>query len=155
MGITAFSYRYSGPQEANILLGVELKAATRSRDLPDLIDRLAAEGMKATDLSQDELAKSHVRYLVGGRSSAADEHLFMFEFPERGGALFNFLNTLQPGMNISLFHYRNYGGDVAKILAGIQCKQEESAKLTEFLRDIGYPYKEVTDSACYKMFLRD
>ena len=111
--------------------------------------------MKATDLSQDELAKSHVRYLVGGRSSAADEHLFMFEFPERGGALFNFLNTLQPGMNISLFHYRNYGGDVAKILAGIQCKQEESAKLTDFLRDIGYPYKEVTDSACYKMFLRD
>ena len=155
MGVTEFSYRYSGPQEANILLGVELKAATRSRDLPDLIDRLAAEGMKATDLSQDELAKSHVRYLVGGRSSAADEHLFMFEFPERGGALFNFLNTLQPGMNISLFHYRNYGGDVAKILAGIQCKQEESAKLTDFLRDIGYPYKEVTDSACYKMFLRD
>ena len=155
MGVTEFSYRYSGPEEANILVGVELKAATRSRDLPDLIARLAAEGMTATDLSQDELAKSHIRYLVGGRSSAADEHMFMFEFPERGGALYKFLNTLQPGMNISLFHYRNYGGDVAKILAGIQCKKEESAKLTSFLKDIGYPYKEVTESASYKMFLRD
>jgi threonine dehydratase len=110
--------------------------------------------MTAEDLSQDELAKSHIRYLVGGRSNAADEHLFMFEFPERGGALYKFLNTLQPGMNISLFHYRNYGGDVAKILAGIQCKEEDSSKLASFLKDIGYPYKEVTDSPSYKMFLR-
>lgn len=100
-------------------------------------------------------AKSHIRYLVGGRSNAADEHLYMFEFPERGGALYKFLHTLQPGMNISLFHYRNYGGDVAKILAGIQCKQEENAKLEAFLREIGYPYKEVTDNASYKTFLRD
>ena len=155
MAVTEFSYRYSSPNEATILVGVELKAATRSRDLPDLIARLGAEGMTAHDLSQDELAKSHIRYLVGGRSNAADEHLYMFEFPERGGALFKFLHTLQPGMNISLFHYRNYGGDVAKILAGIQCKQEESGKLASFLNDIGYPYKEVTDSPSYKMFLRD
>lgn len=155
MAVTEFSYRYSEPREATILLGVELKAATRSRDLPDLITRLGAEGMTAQDLSQDELVKSHIRYLVGGRSSAADEHLYMFEFPERGGALYKFLNTLQTGMNISLFHYRNYGGDVAKILAGIQCKQEEDEKLASFLQDIGYPYKEVTDSPSYKMFLRD
>lgn len=154
MAVTEFSYRYSGPDEAQILLGVELKAVTRSRDLPDLIDRLGAEGMVAQDLSQDELVKSHLRYLNGGRSNAADEHLYMFEFPERGGALYKFLHTLQPGMNISLFHYRNYGGDVAKILAGIQCKQEESEKLAEFLKDIGYPYKEVTNNPTYKMFLR-
>jgi len=155
MAITEFSYRYSGPDQATILVGVELKAATRARDLPDLIVRLAAENMTACDLSQDELVKSHIRYLVGGRSSAADEHLYMFEFPERGGALFKFLHTLQPGMNISLFHYRNSGGDVAKILAGIQCKAEDSAKLEAFLREIGYPYKEVTDSRSYKMFMRD
>lgn len=155
MGVTEFSYRYSGPNQATILVGIELKAATRSRDLPDLIQRLGTEGMTAHDLSQDELVKSHIRYLVGGRSSAADEHLYMFEFPERGGALYKFLHTLQPGMNISLFHYRNYGGDVAKILAGIQCKQEESEKLSSFLEDIGYPYREVTDSPSYKMFLRD
>jgi threonine dehydratase len=155
MAVTEFSYRYSGPTEANILVGVELRASTRSTDLPDLIARLAEQNMTAHDLSQDELAKSHIRYLVGGRSNAADEHMYMFEFPERGGALFKFLHTLQPGMNISLFHYRNYGGDVAKILAGIQCKKEESAKLECFLREIGYPYKEVTDSASYKTFLRD
>ncbi|KAF2867871.1 threonine dehydratase-like protein [Massariosphaeria phaeospora] len=155
MAVTEFSYRYSGPNSADILLGVEMKAGTRSRDLPDLITRLETEGMTAQDLSQDELVKSHIRYLVGGRSDATDEHLYMFEFPERGGALHKFLHTLQPGMNISLFHYRNYGGDVGKILAGIQCKDEESDKLTDFLKAIGYPWEEVTNSPSYKMFLRD
>lgn len=155
MAVTEFSYRYSGPDSANILVGVEVKAATRTRDLNDLIERLAADGMKAQDLSQDELVKSHIRYLVGGRSSAADENLFMFEFPERGGALFKFLNTLQPGMNISLFHYRNYGGDVAKILAGIQCKEEEKSQLDDFLKRIAYPYVDVTNNPSYNTFLRD
>lgn len=155
MPVTEFSYRYSSPESAQILVGVQLKAATRATDIPDLIARLAAAGMTAHDLSQDELVKSHIRYLVGGRSNAADEHMFMFEFPERGGALYKFLNTLQPGMNISLFHYRNYGGDVAKILAGIQCREEENEKLKSFLKEIGYPYTEVTDSASYRMFLRD
>lgn len=155
MAVTEFSYRYSSPQSAHVLVGVEMKAATRARDLLDLVDRLAADGMIAHDLSQDELVKSHIRYLCGGRSNAADEHLFMFEFPERGGALYKFLHTLQPGMNISIFHYRNYGGDVGKILAGIQCKEEEKDKLTHFLKTIAYPYEEVTDSSSYKMFLRD
>lgn len=155
MAVTEFSYRYSSHEAANILIGVEMKAATRSQDLPDLIARLAAEGMTATDLSNDELAKSHIRYLVGGRSNATDEHMYTFEFPERGGALFKFLHTLQPGMNISLFHYRNHGGDVAKILAGIQCKSEDMGKLEEFLRTIGYPWEEVTNNDSYKMFLRN
>lgn len=155
MAVTEFSYRYSSPEAANILIGVAMKAATRAQDLPDLIARLGAEGMTAQDLSNDELAKSHIRYLVGGRSNAADEHMYMFEFPERGGALYKFLHTLQPGMNISLFHYRNYGGDVAKILAGIQCKEEDKDKLTEFLKTIGYPWEEVTNNASYKMFLRN
>lgn len=155
LGVTEFSYRYSGPKSANILVGVEMKAAARSRELPDLLARLNADGMTATDLSQDELVKSHIRYLVGGRSNAADEHLFMFEFPERGGALYKFLNTLRPGLNISVFHYRNYGGDVGKILAGIQCKEEDMASLHDFLRKIGYPYEEVTNSESYKMFLRE
>ncbi|KAF2747635.1 threonine dehydratase I [Sporormia fimetaria CBS 119925] len=154
MAVTEFSYRYSGPNSANILVGVQLRAATRSQDLDDLIQRLAKDGMTAYDLSQDELVKSHLRYLVGGRSDAADEHLFRFEFPERGGALYKFLRTLQPGMNISLFQYRNYGGDVAKILAGIQCPAHETDKLQRFLKEIGYPYEEVTGNESYKMFLR-
>ncbi|KAF2110255.1 threonine dehydratase-like protein [Lophiotrema nucula] len=155
MAVTEFAYRYTSPSSANVLIGVEVKAASRDRDLPDLIARLAVEGMTAQDLSQDELVKSHLRYLVGGRSNAADENLFMFEFPERACALYKFLHTLQPGMNISLFHYRNYGGDVGKILAGIQCKEDEREKLNQFLRDIKYPWEEVTNNPSYKMFLRD
>jgi threonine dehydratase len=80
--------------------------------------------------------------------------MFMFEFPERGGALYKFLNTMQPGMNISLFHYRNYGGDVARILAGIQCKREEYGELERFLGEIEYPYKDVTECESYRQFLR-
>jgi threonine dehydratase len=155
MAVTEFSYRYSSPSEANILIGVSLNPSTRSIDLPDLISRLAAEDMTAIDLSEDELAKSHIRYLVGGRSNAADEHMYMFEFPERGGALYKFLHTMQPGMNISLFHYRNHGGDVAKILAGIQCKEENKSELESFLKEIGYPWQDVTRSESYKMFLRN
>ena len=121
MAVTEFCYRYSTSAAANILIGISVSAQTRARDLADLIQRLAKDGMHATDISGDELAKSHIRYLVGGRSNATNERLFAFEFPERAGALYKFLTTLQPGFNISLFHYRNYGGDVAKILAGIQC----------------------------------
>lgn len=120
MAVTEFCYRYANEKQANVLIGVSMNASSRVRDLQDLFRRLEQDGMTATDLSQDELAKSHIRYLVGGRSNAKNERLFAFEFPERGGALYNFLTTLQPGFNISLFHYRNYGGDIAKVLAGIQ-----------------------------------
>lgn len=110
--------------------------------------------MTGKDLSEDELAKSHIRYLVGGRSSAANERLFSFEFPERQGALFKFLTTLQPGFNISLFHYRNYGGDVGKVLAGIQCPEGSEGELEKFLMEIGYGYREDTENEAYKMFMR-
>lgn len=157
MSVTEFSYRYSGPSNAHILVGVSMSAASRSRDLVDLIGRLADEGMIAKDLSDDELAKSHIRYMNGGRSSVADERLFAFEFPERPGALYKFLTTLQPGFNISLFNYRNYGGDVAKILAGIQCPKttENENALKDFLKRIGYPFEDLTDSETFQMFLRE
>lgn len=155
MSCTEFSYRYAGPGSANILLGVSVSASTRERDLADTMARLKDEGMTAVDLSGDELAKSHVRYLGGGRSGVPDERLYMFEFPERQGALIKFLTTLRPGLNISLFHYRNHGGDVAKILAGIQCPKGEEGKLRTFLSEIRYPYEEVTDSPVYRMFLRE
>ena len=107
------------------------------------------------DVSSDEVVKSHLRYLLGGRSDAKDERLFAFEFPERQGALHKFLTTLQPGFNISLFHYRNYGGDVGKILAGIQCPDRDKVELEGYLRKLGYPFSECTDSAVYRKFLRD
>jgi threonine dehydratase len=153
--VTEFNYRYANAESANIMIGVEFSAARRDADLEDLIGRLQDQGMPALDISENELAKTHIRYLVGGRSGVKDEKLFMFEFPERARALYKFLTTLQPGFNISLFHYRNYGGDVGKILAGIQCKDEERSELDAFLKKIKYPYQEETDNSVYKMFLRD
>ncbi|KAI9689054.1 MAG: threonine deaminase [Bathelium mastoideum] len=155
MAVTEFSYRYAGPDAANVLVGVSLRAGTRDEDLHDLFSRLQEDGMTATDLSDNELAKSHIRYVVGGRSTCADERVYAFEFPERQGALYKFLTTLQPGFNISLFHYRNHGGDIAKILAGIQCPAGEEKGLETFLKEIGYPWKEETQNACFKMFMRN
>jgi threonine dehydratase len=158
MTVTEFAYRFSSPSRANILMGVSLAASTRTAALQDLFARLASADMTAIDLSGDELAKTHIRYLVGGRSvHLADERLFTFEFPERQGALHKFLQTLQPGFNISLFHYRNYGGDVAKIVAGIQCPPGEvyEKDLKAFLGKIGYPWHEETENDCYRAFLRD
>ncbi|KAI7281153.1 Threonine dehydratase [Hortaea werneckii] len=154
MNVTEFCYRYSNPGSADVLIGLSVSASTRQHDIKDLTERLEQDGMTARDLSGDELAKSHIRYLVGGRSNADNERLFAFEFPERGGALYKFLTTLQPGFNISLFHYRNYGGDVGKVLAGIQCPPGEEAGLEKFLHDIGYGYKEETDNETYKLFMR-
>ncbi|KAL6716709.1 threonine deaminase [Lecanora helva] len=153
--VTEYSYRYSSHNTANILLGMAVNASSRTADLSNLIQRLKREGMEATDLSGDELVKSHIRYLIGGPSGCLDERLYMFEFPERPGALIKFLTTLRPDQNISLFHYRNHGGDVGKILAGIQCAEEQKAELEGFLRKLGYPFSECTDSSPYKMFLRE
>jgi threonine dehydratase len=156
--VTEFSYRYSStsPEQAHILMGISVTASTsRTADLESLFSRLSSEGMTATDISDDELAKTHIRYLVGGRSNVADEKLYTFEFPERPGALAKFLTTMRPGQNISLFHYRNYGGDVGRVLAGIQCPESEKSQLEEFLKELGYPFKEVSDNLTYKMFLRE
>ncbi|OOF97916.1 hypothetical protein ASPCADRAFT_205191 [Aspergillus carbonarius ITEM 5010] len=152
--VTAFSYRYARDSSADVLMGISLSASTGRDDLVKIIAQLARGGMDAKDLSDDELAKRHVRFLVGGRSNVADERLFMFEFPERPGALAKFLTTLRPNQNISLFHYRNYGGDVGKVLAGIQCPENEKSDLEAFLSDLAYPFTEHTDSPTYTTFLR-
>ena len=156
--VTEFSYRFSvsNPHIAHVLMGLSVSSASsRSQELSSVFSRLEAHGMQATDISDDELAKTHIRYLVGGRSSAPHERLYMFEFPERPGALAKFLTTLRPGQNISLFHYRNYGGDVGRVLAGIQCPEEEKGELQKFLSELGYPFTECSESQVYKMFLRE
>lgn len=155
--VTEFSYRYSEGEVANILIGISLTApvSQRAEELRTLLARIREEGMSVTDLSADELAKSHIRYLVGGRSNVPNEKLFMFTFPERPGALERFLLAVRPKFNISLFQYRNYGGDVAKILAGIACPDEELHELLDFLRELGYPFQDCTESDVYKTFLRN
>ncbi|KAL9574316.1 hypothetical protein ACKAV7_001608 [Fusarium commune] len=154
--VTEFTYRYSTDEVANILIGVSLTAPAhqRSEELRSLMDRIQSNNMNVTDLSQDELAKSHIRYLVGGRSGVPNERLYMFTFPERPGALEKFLVTLRPKFNISLFQYRNYGGDVGKIVTGILCPDDEVPELESFLRKIGYPYEDCTNSQVFKTFLR-
>lgn len=155
MAVTEFCYRYASASAANVLIGVSLSANTREHDLADLIHRLSNEGMTAVDVSENETAKSHIRYLVGGRSSASNERSFAFEFPERQGALYKFLTTLQPGFNISLFHYRNHGGDIGKVLAGIQCPQGQEDNLNSFLTELGYGYAEETNNPVFKMFMTE
>ncbi|KAH9439682.1 hypothetical protein MCOR02_003224 [Pyricularia oryzae] len=153
--VTEFTYRYTDGEVANIMLGLSLTApvAQRAHQLQLLMGRIAEAGMEVTDLSGDELAKSHVRYLVGGRAKVPNERLYMFEFPERPGALEKFLATLRPRYNISLFQYRNYGSDVGKILAGIQCPDGEMPELVKFLKEIGYPWFDCTQSEVAKTFL--
>jgi len=152
--VTEFSYRYGEDHSANIILGITVNASNREQEIANLLGRLDNDGMVAIDLSDDELAKSHVRYMNGGRSGVADERLYKFEFPERPGALFRFLNAVRPDRNISLFHYRNQGGDVGKVLAGIQCPQGEKSELEEFLNKLGYPFSDCTDHPTYRLFLR-
>ena len=152
--VTEFSYRYGSGERAHILMGITITTGDRTSELADLFERLVQDGMVAMDLSDDELAKTHVRHLVGGRSNVPDEKLFMFNFPERPRALHRFLTALQPGQNISMFHYRNNGGDVAKILAGIQCPDGERADLEEFLKKLGYPFEECSDNPAYNTFLK-
>jgi len=154
--VTEFSYRYATDAVANVLVGISLTspASQRDEELASLLSRIKAGGMTPTDLSGDELAKSHVRYLVGGRSGVPNERLYMFNFPERPGALEKFLATLRPRYNISLFQYRNAGSDIGKVLTGIVCPDDEVDQVEEFLKRIGYPYEDCTRSNVFKTFLR-
>jgi threonine dehydratase len=154
---TEFSYRYATDSIANVLIGISLTSPPSQRDeeLASLLERISAGGMKATDLSGDELAKSHIRYLVGGRSGVPHERLYMFNFPERPGALEKFLRTLRPRYNISLFQYRNAGSDIGKVLTGILCPDAEQKQLESFLNKIGYPWEDCSESEVFKTFLRD
>lgn len=154
--VTEFSYRYATDAVANVLIGLSLTspAAQREAELASLLSRISSGGMTPVDLSGDELAKSHVRYLVGGRSCVPHERLYMFNFPERPGALENFLATLRPRYNISLFQYRNAGSDIGKVLTGILCPDRELRELESFLQRIGYPWEDCTESQVFKTFLR-
>ena len=154
--ITEFSYRYANETEANVLVGISLTAPADQRmsELHTILTRIKDAEMEVTDLSDDELARGHIRHMVGGRSDVPNEKLFKFRFPERPGALERFLSTLRVKYNISLFQYRNYGGDIGQVLTGILCPDEEVDELQKFLEEIGYPWEDCTNSAVFKTFLR-
>ena len=150
--VTEFNYRISDAAVAHVFVGV----AIAKRDEADKIERnFVRHGFATVNLTDDELAKEHVRHMVGGRSAlAADERLFRFVFPERPGALMRFLDSLHPGWNISLFHYRNQGADYGRILVGIQVPAGDEAAFQAFVGALGYPYVDETGNPVYQLFLR-
>ena len=149
--VTEFSYRYQSAEQAQIFVGVELSGGRAQ--LEAVIEKLRAHGYDTENLTDNELAKSHLRYMIGGASTAAaDERIFRFGFPERPGALMHFLQTLGTKNNISLFHYRNHGSDYGRVLAGIQ--SSDPAQLEAHLAAIGYDYSEETDNSAYQRFMK-
>lgn len=151
--ITAFSYRYADPQQAQIFVGVSLREGVGERSA--LIEKLEQGGFVVRDLSDNETAKTHTRYLIGGRArSVPHELIFRFEFPERPGALLNFLESLNPAWNITLFHYRYHGADYGRVLAGIEAPPSQRQALQAALDKLAYPFEDVSDDASVGLFLR-
>ena len=149
--VTEFVYRISDEKVAHIFVGLQISSRDESGKLTK---HFAKHGFKTLDLTHDELAKLHVRHLVGGKSPLAhDELLYRFEFPERPGALMRFLDSMSPNWNISLFHYRNQGGDVGRILVGLQVPKKEMRKFQAFLSTLGYRYWDESENPAYKLFL--
>jgi threonine dehydratase len=150
--VTEFNYRISDSAQAHVFVGLSISR----RDEGAAISRAFKKaGFANIDLTDNELAKTHVRHLVGGRSALAkDELLYRFEFPERPGALMRFLNTMHPDWNISLFHYRNQGADYGRILVGLQVPAHEKKELRAFLKNLGYRHWDETDNPAYRLFLR-
>jgi threonine dehydratase len=149
--ITEFNYRLSGRERADIFVGI----AIRSRaDADAIAGALRGRGFETVDLSDNELAKLHVRHMVGGRArEVVDERICRFEFPERPGALLQFLEMLSARWNISLFHYRNHGADFGRVLAGFEVPASELDAFTQSLDRIGYAYHMEIANEAYRRFL--
>ena len=148
--ITEFNYRYADPREAHVFVGVQV--ASRAESLK-LVAALRRHGLDTLDLTEDEMAKLHVRHMVGGHAPVAHELIHRFEFPERPGALMNFLDSMSAGWNISLFHYRNHGADYGRVLVGMQVPPREKPAFRAFLKRLGYAWWDESQNPAYKMFL--
>ena len=150
--VTEFNYRYESEQAAQIFVSFGLAQGHTEKDA--VIRALRDAGYAVTDMTENEMAKLHVRYMVGGRARGIrDELLYRFEFPERPGALLKFLQAVGGRWNISLFHYRNHGSDYGRVLAGIQVPPGERADFLQHLNELHYAYAEETDNPAYRMFL--
>lgn len=149
--VTEFNYRYAGPKEAHVFVGFKVAS---DAETAELVAQLRALDYPVVDLSQDEMAKTHVRYMVGGRAPGLlDEQLFRFEFPERPGACLDFLNAIGTRFNISLFHYRNHGAAYGRVLVGLQVPRGQSRECREALSSLGYPYWDESANPAYALFL--
>jgi threonine dehydratase len=150
--ITEFNYRFADPKAAHIFVGVQIPPDTA--EVKKLVGTLRAQGYATLDMTDNEMAKLHIRHLVGGRApNAVNEILYRFEFPERPGALMNFLDKMGGRWNISLFHYRSHGADFGRVLVGIQVSPPDKKKFQKFLDTLGYEYVEETGNPAYRLFL--
>jgi len=150
--VTEFNYRISDEKQAHVFVGLSTSVKGESKAIAKAFK---AQGFGTVDLTHDELAKTHIRHMVGGRSALAEgERLFSFVFPERPGALMAFLTSLPPGWNISLFHYRNQGADYGRILVGLQVPKDEVTRIPKVLDKQGYVYVDETRNPVYRLFLR-
>ena len=149
--ITEFNYRYSDPEQAHIFVGIGIHDRSEA---DRLVSMLQQHGLPALDLTDNEIAKLHLRHLVGGRAPQAEhEQIYRFEFPEKPGALMNFLDSMRHDWNISLFHYRNHGADYGRVLVGIQVPAGERAEFEAFLDNLGYPYQDESANPACQLFL--
>ncbi len=151
--ITEFNYRYSDSSDAQIFVGVQISPENNDRE--ELVSELKKLGYPVWDMTDNEMAKLHVRYMVGGHAPASvtNERLYRFEFPERPGALMKFLTTMPQAWNISLFHYRNHGSAYGRVLVGMQIDEKDRSKVGEYLGKLHYPYHEETSNPAYTQFL--
>ncbi len=151
-GITEFNYRYSGPESAQVFAGIKLSKGDEERQV--IVTRLEAQGYQVVDMTENEVAKVHLRYMVGGHGQEVEnEQLYRFMFPERPGALLRFLTAMGKCWNISLFHYRNHGAAFGRILVGIQVPPKERRAFTESLDQLGYQYWNESENPVYRLFL--
>lgn len=149
--VTEFNYRIADAAQAHVFVGIQI---SQPGEATRIAEAFVGAGFATLDLTDDELAKLHLRHMVGGNSVLAkNELLYSFEFPERPGALMRFLSSMSPNWNISLFHYRNHGADYSQILVGIQVPSGEKKMLREFLATLGYPHREETQHPAYRLFL--
>lgn len=150
--ITEFNYRYSSPKEAHIFVGLELGKGREEKE--EIIEKLKQHKYPVIDLTDNEMAKLHIRHMVGGRAqNIPNETLYRFEFPERPGALIQFLEGIGQGWNITLFHYRNHGSAFGRVLVGIDAPPTEREKLNQYFTALGYPYTEESNNPAYHLFL--
>jgi len=149
--ITEFNYRYADAKVAHVFVGIQVRDQSETTEL---VDKLRRNDLPTLDLSDNEMAKLHLRHLVGGHApEVKDEIMFRFEFPERPGALMNFLNSMSHNWNISLFHYRNHGADYGRVLVGMQVPHHDKKALKTFLDTLGYRYWDESANPAYKLFL--
>ena len=149
--ITEFNYRFADPKAARVFVGIQVRDQAETSEL---VEKLQAHKLPTLDLSDNEMAKLHLRHLVGGHAPEVnDEILFRFEFPDRPGALMQFLNKMNHNWNISLFHYRNHGADYGRVLIGMQVPDHDKQAFSAFLDTLGYGYWDETDNPAYRLFL--